>query len=1297
MERSLILLLSPADTDLLTARAANRQLSTEVPHFLDLQLNDYQEPEALERLFAALAIRPVAVVLRLLGGKPAFPRGFEWLKARCEADGVAFLPLPGDPQPDPELSAEGSLPLRISGVVFDYLIRGGVVNCVHLAAFLSDVCRGTTLNPPLPQDLPWEGVYHPAVPAAEETEKWLQRRHDPQAPTVGILFYRAQWMSGDLAFVDALVQALEERGCNALPAFSFTLRDDVSAADGLPPVIRRYLLDADGRPRVDVLINTLSFSSARVLVDDGPTRASGLTLDAFERLDLPVLQGLLVASSRQQWDASNLGLAPQDAAMKVVLPEFDGRIIGLPIAFKEEAIDDSSEVHGLGIEPDASAAPAAIPSPHASLLGAPRLYRPDLERTGRLAAIAARLARLKHTSTAEKRVALVLSNYPSKHARIGNAVALDTPASLIKILQALRDAGFTVGDFPEDGDQLVHALIDRCGQDVEYLTEAQMRDAVGQVPATTYQAWFATLPDRVQTAMQGAWGPPPGTVMCWGDALVMPGLQYGNVFVGVQPARGYGDNPVAIYHSPDLAPTHHYVAFYRWLQEIFQAHAIIHVGKHGNLEWLPGKAMALSESCYPDLTLGELPLIYPFVINDPGEGMQAKRRAHAVIVDHLIPIMTTADSYNELAKLEQLMDEYVRVQTLDPSKLPILEAQIWQLVEETRMNHDLHVSERPDDFAVFLQHIDGYLCELKDSQIRDGLHTLGQVPTDENRLNLLLALTRLDNGPVPSLRRAIAEAVGLEYDPLLIDRGQPVSNVPEILQRFADGGPLRTRGDLLEAVHRAARALLQAFEAAQGQPAGIDGVISDILGQPHPGVARVLEFVHATLDPALRRTSDEVHHILRALDGGFIPPGPSGAPTRGSASILPTGRNFYSVDVKTIPSPAAWDVGRRLADDLLRRYLREEGAYPQSVGMVVWGTSTMRTQGDDIGEILYLLGVRPRWQAESRRIVGLERIPLAELGRPRIDVTVRISGFFRDAFPNLVAMLDEAVMLAAEAEEDPVDDNYVRQHFLRDREARQRQGMNATESRRHALYRVFGSKPGTYGVGMLHLMDQRNWQTDEDLARVYITWSGYAYTGADSGVEATSTFAERLKEVSIAVKNQDNREHDIFDSDDYFQEHGGMIACVRALTGRNPLAYFGDSANPDLPTVRTLGEEAARVFRSRVVNPKWIHSVMRHGYKGAFEMAATIDYLFGYDATAQVVQDWMYEGVTHAYLEDPDVRRFLEEKNPWALKSMAERLLEAIQRGLWEEPSEQMTHVLQQLILDTDELLEGRSEPESAP
>jgi cobaltochelatase CobN len=352
------------------------------------------------------------------------------------------------------------------------------------------------------------------------------------------------------------------------------------------------------------------------------------------------------------------------------------------------------------------------------------------------------------------------------------------------------------------------------------------------------------------------------------------------------------------------------------------------------------------------------------------------------------------------------------------------------------------------------------------------------------------------------------------------------------------------------------------------------------------------------------------------------------------AHVLPTGRNFFSVDPRAIPSPLAWDVGRSLADRLLERHLAEEGTYPSTVGLVIWGTAAMRTAGDDVAEALALLGVRPVWAEESRRVVGVELIPDGELGRPRVDVTLRISGFFRDAFPHVVELLDDAVALAGFAVDgDP---------------------------------RVFGPKPGAYGSGILPLIESRDWRTDDDLAAVYLAWGGWAYGRGRAGEAAPDAMRRRFAAIDVAVKNQDNREHDIFDSDDYLQDHGGMIATVRALTGKNPKAWFGDSSNPANPKVRSLAEEAARVVRTRVVNPKWIAAMQRHGYKGAFEMAATVDYLFGYDATAQVVEDWMYRKVTDAYVSDPDVRKFFEASNPWALRSIAERLLEAVDRGMWD-------------------------------
>jgi cobaltochelatase CobN len=749
-------------------------------------------------------------------------------------------------------------------------------------------------------------------------------------------------------------------------------------------------------------------------------------------------------------------------------------------------------------------------------------------------------------------------------------------------------------------------LIDAFSYEKESLTREQLRRAPGRWSSDAYREWFAGLPIPLQETMTEAWGEPPGAVYRDGDDLVFPGLDLGGVLVTVQPPRGFGEDPIAVYHSPDLPPTHHYLAFYRWLEEGWGADAVVHAGKHGTLEWLPGKGVGLSAGCFPDAALGDLPLMYPFVVNDPGEGTQAKRRAHAVIIDHLLPPMTRAETYDDLARLETLMDEHAQVASLDPSKLPAIRRQVWDLLVEAEIHRDLGLEAMPgeDEFDDTLLHVDGYLCELKDAQIRGGLHVLGRPPEGEAELDLVLALTRLPQGDVPPLRDD------------------------------ADG---RRDTDAAEARARAALAEVQAA------------------GWRYDGDHPTLRWVCERLVPSLGRTTDETANLLAALDGRYVPAGPSGAPTRGMAHVLPTGRNFYSVDPKAVPSKLAWDVGRKLADALIQRHLDEEGRCPESVGLVVWGTAAMRTGGDDIAEALALLGVRPVWAAESGRVVGVELIPDDELGRPRVDVTLRISGFFRDAFPHVVHLVDEAVALAG-FDDDP---------------------------------RIFGAKPGAYGSGILPLLESRDWRTDDDLAAVYTAWGGYSYGRAGMGLPAAEAMQRRFSAIEVAVKNQDNREHDIFDSDDYLQDHGGMVATIRALTGTQPKAWFGDSANPAEPKVRSLTEEAARVVRTRVLNPKWIGAMQRHGYKGAFEMAATVDYLFGYDATAQVVEDWMYERVTDAYVGDPGVRKFFEESNPWALRSISERLLEAQERGMW-EASDQALSTLRSALLEAEGWEESR-------
>jgi cobaltochelatase CobN len=635
-----------------------------------------------------------------------------------------------------------------------------------------------------------------------------------------------------------------------------------------------------------------------------------------------------------------------------------------------------------------------------------------------------------------------------------------------------------------------------------------------------------------------------------------------------------------------------------------------------------------------------------------------------------------------MAKLEQLLDEYATVQALDPVKLPAVRAQIWTLIQAAQLHHDLHVDTEPDDFDSFVLHVDGYLCEIKDSQIRDGLHILGAAPAGEARVNLVLAVLRAQQvwggsqGALPGLRTALAAHFGLSEQDLLA--GVAPGAVPEALTGVVDG-PAVTAADLVDRLEDLARRLVLGCETLGWDPAAVPSVVAEVLAPNAAGVVAVLRFGATEVVPRLDATTNELSAVLHALDGGYIPAGPSGSPTRGLVNVLPTGRNFYSVDPKAIPSRNAWEVGRALADSLLDRHRADTGSWPALVGLTVWGTSAMRTQGDDIAEVLALLGCEPTWDDASRRVTGFAVVPLAELGRPRIDVTVRISGFFRDAFPHVVGLLDDAVSAVAALDEPP-ELNFVRAHALAD---------EATHGDwRRATTRIFGSKPGAYGAGLLPLIDARNWRDDRDLAEVYAVWGGYAYGRDLDGRGARDDLETVYRRMAVAAKNVDTREHDIADSDDYFQYHGGMVAMVRTLRGSDPAAYIGDSHRPEQVKTRSLAEETRRVFRARVVNPRWIEAMRRHGYKGAFELAATVDYLFGYDATAGVVDDWMYEQLAASYIGDQAVRDFLAKSNPWALRGITERLLEAADRGLWAAPEPDTLDLLRQAYLAAEGDLE---------
>jgi len=1204
-----IALLSTSDTDLLSARASNADYVLANP------------ARAAHAELAAVLEACDLIVARILGSPQLLCSGFD----RFRAAGRPMVMLGGEQTPDAALMELSTVPMGVAADAHAYLAHGGPDNLGQLHAFLCDTVLLTGAGFEAPVEQPVWGVL-PRAPRADEF-----------SPRIGILFYRAQYAAGNTAYVEALADAVDASGGIGIPIFAASLR---SAPSGLLD----YLASCDA-----LITTVLAAGGTRPATASAGGDEEAWDVRALAALDIPIVQGLCLTWDRASWAASDEGMTPLDVATQVAVPEFDGRIITVPFSFKETNAD-------------------GLPT-----------YVADHERCCRVAEIALNHARLRHIPAAQRRIAIVLSAYPTKHSRIGNAVGLDTPVSVIRLLRAMRAAGYDLGapgeipgtglldpvdgEHPDTtaGNALIHALISAGGQDPEWLTAEQLSGQPVRIAADVYRRWLAQLPADLVTAITAAWGDAPGELFVdrsrnRDGEIVAAALQAGNLVILVQPPRGFGENPIAIYHDPDLAPSHHYVAVYRWLEREFGAHAVIHVGKHGNLEWLPGKNLGMSASCGTDAAIGSMPLIYPFLVNDPGEGTQAKRRAHATIVDHLVPPMARAESYGDIARLEQLLDEYAQVNAMDPAKAPALRGEIWTLITAAQLDHDLGLEKAPEEgvFDDFVLHVDGWLCEIKDAQIRDGLHVLGQVPDGAELINLVLAVLR---------------------SPQIF--GGQVNGVPGL--RAALGLGENASLSEVDAVEEQARELVAAVAASEWSVDAVPEIVERTVQAPNEVVSAALRFACQEVVPRLARTGDEITAILHALDGGYVPAGPSGSPLRGLINVLPTGRNFYSVDPKAIPSRLAYQTGQAMAESLLQRHLDETGEYPQSVGLSVWGTSAMRTSGDDIAEVLALLGVMPSWDEASRRVVGLEAIDLTELGRPRIDVTVRISGFFRDAFPHVVAMLDDAVRLVVDRDE-PSQLNFVRQHAQDD--------LAAHGDHRRATTRIFGSKPGSYGAGMLPLIEAGNWRNDHDLAEVYSTWGGFAYGRDLDGIPAREDMEANYRRIAVAAKNVDTREHDIADSDDYFQYHGGMVATVRALTGADPKAYVGDSTAPDAIRTRSLTEETARVFRARVINPRWIAAMQRHGYKGAFELAATVDYLFGFDATAGVVPDWMYSQLAESYVLDKDNQDFMKHANPWALRGIIEKLSEAVDRGLWQEPDPELITQLQQVYLEVEGDLE---------
>lgn len=1170
------------------------------------------------------------ILVSLHGGVGYWRYGVEQL-VELASRGVQLILVPGDDRPDPELTGLGTVTGEAAERLWHYLRQGGKSNAVNLFHCLASQWLGRDYSWDEPQPLPRTSVYHPGKPNAR-LEDWYSH-WATDYPVAPLLFYRSHLQAANTAFIDVFCERLQAAGLNPLPIAVASLKDSACLEQ-----VEAWLDEV----AAEVLINTTGFALS------SPERPNLRPL----RRDIPVLQAICAQDNQPGWEASEQGLGARDLAMHIALPELDGRIITRPVSFKDMAWRSERSQSDVVC------------------------YRAHPERMDFVAELARRWVELARLPNRQKRVALVLANYPTRDGRIGNGVGLDTPAAALNILKALQAEGYPVAALPDSGTQLIHQLLGGVTNDLEHIDQ---RPCAQSLSLADYQAAFARLPEANRQAVLQRWGTPEQDPMYRGGRLMVAGLRFGLTFVGIQPARGYQVDPSAVYHDPDLVPPHGYLAFHFWLRHAFAADAVIHVGKHGNLEWLPGKGVGLSAQCWPDALLGPLPNIYPFIVNDPGEGAQAKRRTQAVIIDHLMPPLTRAETYGPLRHLEQLADEFYEAQLLDPRRARELQRDILELVKANHIDRELQLEGQLDDAALWLPRLDTYLCDLKESQIRDGLHIFGQSPQARLRIDTLLALLRVERGDGrggnASLLRALAKAFELGFDPLDSDLGQAWSGPrPASLQALLQG-VWRTCGDTRERLELFA---LQIIEQA------LHGNVALPAGDQWQSVKEVIATLQAQVAPQLDGCgAAEMNGLLAALSGRFVPAGPSGAPSRGRLDVLPTGRNFYTVDVRNLPTATAWRLGFASANLILERHLQDHGDHLRQLGLSVWGTATMRTGGDDIAQAMALMGVRPVWASGSQRVDDFEILPISLLDRPRVDVTLRVSGFFRDAFGNLIRLFDAAVQAVA-ALDEPDDLNPLAARVRLERASLQAQGLDAEQAARQAGWRVFGAKPGAYGAGVQNAIDGRLWHGREDLAEVYLNHGGYAYGGSDEGTPARAEFARRLSQVQAVLQNQDNHEHDLLDSNDYYQFQGGMLAASETLAGSTVASYHGDHSQVDRPRIRTLKEELNRVIRARALNPKWIDGAKRHGYKGAFEMAATVDNLFAFDATTHLIDDHHYQSLADAYVLDPATRDFMREHNPEALRDLTERLLEAQQRGLWQDPGE-YREALEEQLLDGEE------------
>jgi cobaltochelatase CobN len=1149
----------------------------------------------------------------------------------------------------PELNEENRFRFKHSDEelkkVLTYMEIGGDRN--H-DAMLRWICRNigdADIEVPDPVFESLQGLYRNGKMFTDGLGEYV-KDFDPNLPTIGVMMHNTTWSKKKTQPIDDLIRKLRDLGANVVAFFFTSTPNDVIGGLGVRSSVETYFY-LDGKSIVDTVIITSGFSQIALSnPDNGSKDPSGIH-NFFADLSVPVIQAPLIFRSIETWKEDTIGMTAAEVASGVIWPEFDGQIISVPLSFNTS--NELGEYVCRSIE----------------------------DRVNRISTLAVAWAKLRMTPPNERKIAVIFHMYPPTNDRIGGAAGLDSFESVKNCLVEMDKEGYVMDRVPTTGKEILDEILAGLTTDFEWVPKDEIeKRAADLIGLKKYIEWYNALTDKARAGIVHSWGDPPGIIATHEDQFIVPGVRNGNIFIGIQPNRGQHDQAETLYHDPTVVMPHAYLAYYRWLKYDFKADCIIHMGTHGTLEWLPGKGNGLSADCYPDVVLDTMPNVYPYIIDDPGEGVQCKRRINSVLIGHMCPTMTRADSYDYLSELDGKLQEYLNSDnTGQYDKKIVIADDIYRIVKEKSLFKEVGLDPEcsVSEVAEKSDLIYDYVSDLKDALIKDGLHILGEVPEGDLMDEMIYSLCRLRNGNIPSLRSAIASSLGFNLDDLL---NNPSGKLP-------DSAILN--GELIDDIDLKFRKLLTKMRLSDFDIIESENSFKEI-GKINDDVGSALSYVCDFIYPNVLKMTDELTNCMLGIAGRYVPPGPSGSPTRGNAHLLPMGTNFYSIDPDAIPTEASWRVGKKMADDMVGRYVNENGIYPENVGIIVWATDTMKTCGDDVAYIFSLMGIQPTWGAVGGKITGMEVIPLSELGRPRIDVTARISGLFRDSFPGIVNMIYDAVGMISELDESE-ESNYFKKHLSEDIRKFISEGMSPADARKISEIRIFGDPPGQHGTGVDVLIASSKWDSIDQIAQTFTTWGCYAYGGKWRGEKVPEAFKKRMGTLNVTVKNHNDREYDLLDIDDDYAHLGGMNAAVRVYGGYKPYSVMGDSSDVDRLKTRTLEEETSYVMRSRVLNPKWLDGLKRHGYKGAMELSKLTEYILGWGATSDSIEPWMYEEVSKTFILDQETRDWVNENNPYAMKEMIEDMLEAIERNLWDAPKE-MKEKLQELYLDSESNLE---------